>query len=116
MDLSEISNGVYGVSTTASLPYFVVWYQDSDAKGTGKAGGSNVAYLYDKQHPEEIIGEIPNYVTTTSDGEVVVYDGAQNLYKIPLYSSEEILKMAEDYVGTMEFSKYQREKYHLYSK
>ena len=116
LDLSEISNGVYGVSTTASLPYFVVWYQDSDAKGTGKAGGSNVAYLYDKQHPEEIIGEIPNYVTTTSDGEVVVYDGAQNLYKIPLYSSEEILKMAEDYVGTMEFSKYQREKYHLYSK
>lgn len=115
LDLSEISNGVYGVSTTPSLPYFVVWYQDSDAKSTGKAGGSNVGYLYDKQHPEEIIGEIPNYVTTTKDGSVVVYDGAQSLYKIPLYSSEEILKMAGDYVGGMEFSKYQREKYHLYS-
>ena len=73
-----------------------------------------MAYLYDKQHPEEIIGEIPNYVTTTSDGEVVVYDGAQNLYKIPLYSSEEILEMAGEYVGDMEFTKYQREKYHLY--
>ena len=115
LDLSGISNGVYGVSTTEKLPYFVVWYQDSDAKSTGRASGSNVAYLYDKHNPDEIIGEIPNYVTTTKDGEVVVYDGAKCLYKIPLYSSEEILKMAEAYVGDMKFSDYQREKYHLYS-
>lgn len=115
LDLSEISNGVYGVATTSKLPYFVVWYQDSDAKSTGKAGGSNVAYLYDKHNPDEIIGEIPNYVTTTKDGNVVVYDGARSLYKIPLYSSEEILKMAGDYVGGMELTDYQREKYHLFS-
>lgn len=115
LDLSEISNGVYGVATTSDLPYFVVWYQDSDAKSTGKAGGSNIAYLYDKNDTDEIIGEIPNYVTTTNDGNVVVYDGAQSLYKIPLYSSEEILKMARDYVGGMEFTDYQREKYHLFS-
>ncbi len=116
MDLSEISNGVYGVSTTDELPYFVVWYQDSDAKSTGKAEGSNTAYLYDKKNPEEIIGEIPNYVAATGDGEVVVYDGAENLYKIPLYSSEEILEMAKEFVGEPEFTNYQREKYHLYSK
>ncbi len=115
LDLSEISNGVYGVATTPDLPYFVVWYQDSDAKSTGKAGGSNVGYLYDKHNPDEIIGEIPNYVTTTKDGNVVVYDGAQSLYKIPLYSSEEILKMARSYVSGMEFTDYQREKYHLFS-
>lgn len=115
LDLSEISNGVYGVATTSDLPYFVVWYQDSDAKSTGKAGGSNVGYLYDKHNPDEIIGEIPNYVTTTKDGNVVVYDGAKSLYKIPLYSSEEILKMAEEYTGGMELTNYQREKYHLFS-
>lgn len=103
LDLSGISNGVYGVSTTEKLPYFVVWYQDSDAKSTGRASGSNVAYLYDKHNPDEIIGEIPNYVTTTKDGEVVVYDGAKCLYKIPLYSSEEILKMAGAYVGDMAY-------------
>lgn len=115
LDVSDISNGVYGVSTTEKLPYFVVWYQDSDAKSSGRAGGSNVGYLYDKHNPDEIIGEIPNYVTTTKDGEAVVYDGAKSLYKIPLYSSEEILKMARTYVGDLEFSDYQREKYHLYS-
>lgn len=115
LDLSDISNGVYGVSTTASLPYFVVWYQDSDARNNGKAVGSNIAYLYDKKHPEEIIGEIPNYVTTTGQGEVVVYDGAKALYKIPLYSSEEIMSRAKEYVKDLEFSDYQKEKYHLYS-
>lgn len=115
LDLSEISNGVYGVDTTANIPYFVVWYQDSDVRSSGRASGSNVAYLYDKSNPEEIIGEIPNYVSTTEDGEVIVYDGAQALYKIPLYSSEEILKMAKEYVGGMTFSKYQKEKYHLFS-
>ncbi len=115
LDISEISNGVYGVETTDEIPYFVVWYQDSEAKSTGKASGSNIAYLYDKKNPEEVVAEIPNYVTTTDDGSVVVYDGAQKLYKVPLYTAADIVKKAKEYVGDAEFSEYQKEQYHIYT-
>ena len=115
LDLSLISNGVYGVQTTDSLPYFVVWYQDSDAKSTGKTKGSNIAYLYSKTNAGEVVAEIPNYVTTTSDGKIIVYDGAHTLYKVPLYTAEDIIAKAKEYVGDSEFTDYQKDKYHLFT-
>ncbi len=115
LDLSSISNGVYGVQTTDSLPYFVVWYQDSEAKSSGKTKGSNVAYLYSKENAGEVVAEIPNYVAATSDGKIVVYDGAHTLYKVPLYTEKEIIKMAKEYVGNSGFKDYQKEKYHLFT-
>lgn len=114
LDLSEISSGVYGVQTTEDLSYFIVWYQESDAKKNGKASGSNVAYLYNKDNSGEIVGVIPNFVAMAEDGEVIVYDGNHNLYKTPLYSAEELKKQAEEYIGEAEFTEYQRENYHLY--
>ncbi len=115
LDLSLISNGVYGVQTTDSLPYFVVWYQDSDAKNTGKTKGSNIAYLYNKEDASEVVAEIPNYVTTTSDGKIIVYDGAHTLYKVPLYTAEDIIASAKEYVGDSKFTDYQKDKYHLFT-
>lgn len=115
LDLSSISNGVYGVQTTDSLPYFVVWYQDSEAKSSGKTKGSNVAYLYSKENAGEVVAEIPNYVAATSDGKIVVYDGAHTLYKVPLYTEKEIIKMAKEYIGNSGFKDYQKEKYHLFT-
>ena len=115
LDLSLISNGVYGVQTTDSLPYFVVWYQDSDAKSEGKTKGSNTAYIYSKANAGEVVAEIPNYVTTTSDGKIIVYDGAHTLYKVPLYTAEGIIKKAKEYIGGAEFTDYQKDKYHLFT-
>lgn len=115
LDLSLISNGVYGVQTTDSLPYFVVWYQDSDAKNKGKTKGTNIAYLYNKTNAGEVVAEIPNYVTTTSDGKIVVYDGAHTLYKVPLYTAEDIIKKAKEYTKNSKFTDYQKDKYHLFT-
>ena len=114
LDLSDISNGVYGVHTTDKLPYFVVWYQNSEKREAGKASGQNIAYLYSKEYPGEIIAEIPNYVTTAQDGDIIVYDGATMLYKMPLYSLSDILKSAKDYVGDTALTDEQKERYHLF--
>ena len=114
LDLSEISNGVYGVQTTEDLSYFVVWYQESDAKKNGKASGSNMAYLYEKDGTGEIVGVIPNFVTMAKDGNVIVYDGNRCLYKTPLYSAEDLKKEAENYIRKEKLTENQREKYHLY--
>ena len=73
--------------------HIVVWYQDSEAKSSGKTKGSNVAYLYSKENAGEVVAEIPNYVAATSDGKIVVYDGAHTLYKVPLYTEKEIIKL-----------------------
>lgn len=116
LDLSEISNSVYGVQTTEDIPYFIVWYQNSDTVSGDKASGSNMAYLYSKENTGEIVGVIPNYVTSTSDGRVVVFDGDHTLYKIPLYTVEKIVNKAKKYVGNIKFTDKQIEKYHLYSK
>ncbi|MFG6394921.1 MAG: TIR domain-containing protein [Lachnospiraceae bacterium] len=115
LDLSSISNGVYGVQTTDSLPYFVVWYQDSDAKNKGKTKGTNIAYIYNKANTGEAVAEIPNYVTTTSDGQIIVYDGAHTLYKVPLYTAADIIKKAKEYIGNSKFTDYQKDKYHLFT-
>ena len=115
LDLSEISNGVYGVQTTDDLPYFVVWCQDSDSSGNTRGGGANIAYLYSKDGTGEIVAVIPNYVNMASDGRVIVYDGNDTLYKMPLYSVEESVEAAKKYVAEMELSEQQKESYHLFS-
>ncbi len=114
LDLSEISNGVYGVQTTDELSYFVVWYQESDAKKNGKVSGSNMAYLYEKDGTGEVVGVIPNFVAMAKDGKVIVYDGNHCLYKTPLYSAAELKKKAEKYIGKEKLTEEQRVKYHLY--
>ncbi|HBI60066.1 MAG TPA: hypothetical protein DDY31_02455, partial [Lachnospiraceae bacterium] len=116
LDLSGISNSVYGVQTSMNSPYFVVWYQNGDAVSNGKASGLNMAYLYSKENTNEIVGVVPNYVASTSDGKVIVYDGDHTLYKVPLYSVEELVKKARDYVGSSKFTEKQIETYHLYAK
>lgn len=115
LDLSGISNGVYGVQTTADIPYFIVWYQDSDSSGNSRGGGANIAYLYGKDGNGEIVGVVPNYVSMAPDGKVIVYDGNDTLYKMPLYSVEEIVEAAKTYVAEMELSEQQKEMYHLFS-
>jgi MTH538 TIR-like domain (DUF1863). len=116
LDLSEISNSVYGVQTTEDIPYFIVWCQNSDTVTDGKASGSNMAYLYSKENTREIVGMIPNFVAATADGKVIVFDGDHTLYRIPLYTVEEIVKKAKNYVGNSKFADKQIEKYHLYAK
>lgn len=115
LDLSDISTGVYGVSTNDDIPYFVVWYQSGDTDSSGKSSGNNIAYLYSKENPDEIVGSIPNYVTTASDGDVIVYDGDHMLYKVPLYSAKDVVLKAKDYVKDIRFTKEQKEKYHLFT-
>ncbi len=114
LDLSEISTGVYGVSTTDDLPYFVVWYQSGNIRSSGKSAGTNTAYLYSKEYEGEIVGVIPNYVTTAKDGQIVVYDGDHSLYKFPLYKDTEIVRLARDYVKKIDFTEEQKQEYHIY--
>ncbi len=116
LDLSDINNSVYGVQTSMNIPYFVVWCQNGDASSNGKTSGVNMAYLYSKENANEIVGVVPNYVATTSDGKVVVFDGDHTLYKVPLYSVEELMEKAKEYVGSSKFTKEQIETYHLYAK
>lgn len=92
LDLSGISNSVYGVQTSMKSPYFVVWYQNGDAVSNRKVSGLNMAYLYSKENTNEIVGVVPNYVASTMDGNVIVFDGDHTLYKVPLYSVEELVK------------------------
>ncbi len=116
LDLSKISNSVYGVHTEDNLPYFVVWYQNGDSVSGGKASGTNMAYLYSKENTGEIVGIVPNYVATAEDGGVIVFDGDHTLRKIPLYSVNSIVERARKYVGNLQFTNEQIETYHLYSK
>ncbi|MDY3853449.1 MAG: toll/interleukin-1 receptor domain-containing protein [Butyribacter sp.] len=115
LDLSDISTGVYGVSTNDKLPYFVVWYQGGTTNADGKSSGSNMAYLYSKKYKNEVVGVIPNYVATAKDGDVIVYDGDHTLYKVPLYTDEEILKKAKTFVKGMELTEGQNEEYHIFT-
>ncbi len=116
LDLSGISNSVYGVQTSMKSPYFVVWYQNGDAVSNRKVSGLNMAYLYSKENTNEIVGVVPNYVASTMDGNVIVFDGDHTLYKVPLYSVEELVKKAKAYVGKSKLTEKQVEEYHLYSK
>lgn len=116
LDLSDINNSVYGVQTSMNSPYFVVWYQNGDAVSNGKTSGLNMAYLYSKENTNEIVGVVPNYVASTDDGKVIVYDGNHTLYKVPLYSVEELVEKAKAYVGSSKLTEKQMEEYHLYTK
>lgn len=116
LDLSSISTGVYGVSTREDLPYFIVWYQSGDTNFSGKSTGSSVAYLYNKEKANDIVGVIPNYVATARDGKIIVFDGDHTLYKMPLYSIQKVIKKAKSYVKDIELTDRQKEKYHIYSK
>lgn len=110
LDLGDIAGSVYGVMTTDGLPYFVVWCRES---GDGSGTSTDVAYLYDKES-REIVGEVPDFVTLASDGDVISYDGARGLTKFRLYTSAELLSMARERIGGEELSESQKEKYHLY--
>lgn len=114
LDLSAISTGVYGVTTSEELPYFVVWYQSGNTGSSGKNVGANVAYLYSKSQGGELMGVVPNYVTMAKDGQVIVYDGDHSLYKVPLYRDEEILRLAKEYAAGAKLTAGQREQYHIY--
>lgn len=115
LDLSDISTGVYGVYTNKKIPYFVVWYQSGEFDANGKSSGSNMAYLYNKKHPEEIVASIPNFVAMAEDGSVITFDGDRTLYKTPLYSEKELLKKGNEFVKGMKLTKEQKEKYHLFT-
>ena len=114
LELSELGNSVYGVMTTASLPYFAVWCQGSDTSGSEHASGSGTVYLYEKDGGGEIVGEVPNFVSMTPEGKLVVYDGEYDLYELSLLSAEELKAQAERKVGSRTFSEAQRERYHLF--
>ena len=88
-----------------------------DLRNTKVAGELNTdAYnLYKKNGGKEIIGVIPNFVTMTKDGKVIVYDGSYSLYKIPLFTEEQLIKTASERTNGMDFNDYQREMYHLFS-
>lgn len=116
LDLSEISNGVYGVQTVKGLPYFVVWCQEGDAQNSEKTSGSNIGYLYAKNGTGEILAEIPNFVALARDGKAIVFDGKQTLFKIALRTTQEIKSLAEYQVGETTLTDWQKEKYHMYGK
>ena len=82
---------IYGIQTTEKSPYFVVWCQ--------RTGGENFAELYLKAAAEEIVGVIPNFVSMTTDGQMVVYDGVGKLYKFPLMSEQELIDRARSTVS-----------------
>ena len=114
LNLSDLGNSIYGVMTKDELPYFIVWCQESDTSETEHSSGSGTAYLYEKGGDGEIIGEIPNFVGMTNTGQVLVYDGAYDLYELSLLSAEKLKEQAEKTVGSRDLSETQRERYHLF--
>ncbi|MBO4395674.1 MAG: toll/interleukin-1 receptor domain-containing protein [Eubacterium sp.] len=114
LDLSDISSSVYGVQTCQDIPYFVVWCREDDSSVRGGTGGTNIAYLYEKDGSGEIVGDIPNFVTLSPSGEAVVFDGEDTLYRFPLLTVDEVKSRAFGLVGNDEFTDEQREKYHLF--
>ena len=107
----KVENGnVYGAYTTDDLPYFVIWCR-KDVTGSS---GIELGVIYEKKGTGEPVGIIPNFVTMSSDGEVIVYDGEQSLYKFPLLSVDQVMKKAVESVGDTALTDRQKEKYHLY--
>ena len=110
LSLKSENGNVYGAQTTKDCPYFVIWCRKTEESSSGK----EIACLYEKGGNGELVGVIDNYVAMTPDAGIVVYDGADTLYKIPLLSVDEIKKKAEQMVGDAAFSESQKEKYHLF--
>ena len=114
LDLSELGNSVFGVMTTNSLPYFVVWCQESETGESERDTGFGTAYLYEKEGDGEIIGVIPGFVSMTPEGKILVYDGAYDLYEVSVLSTGELVKMAEHTLGDRQLTEAQRKRYHLF--
>ena len=57
---------------------------------------------------------IPNFVAMMPNGEIIVFDGEQKLYRFPLLTVEDVKKKAEQTVGNRSFSDYQKKEYHLF--
>ena len=76
--------------------------------------GDTVGCMYEKGKDSDMIGVIENFVTMADDGQVIVFDDDQTLYKIPLMSAEQIKQKAEQMVEDPELSPAQKEKYHIF--
>ena len=76
--------------------------------------GKDVGCIYEKGKDSAMIGVIDNYVTMTPDGKVIVFDGKETLYKIPVLSAQQIKQKAEQMVGDPMLSPEQKEKYHIF--
>ena len=99
-------NGIpQSVYTTDNSPYIVdVCYLNDKVLG----------YLYEKDGDGEIIGVINGFIAMADDGDAIVYDDDEHLYKIPILSSEKIKQTAEQIVGDTELTPEQKEKYHIF--
>ena len=76
--------------------------------------GKTIGCIYEKGRDAEMMGVIENFVTMTPDGEIVVFDDDQTLYKIPVLSAQQIKKKAEQMVDDPALSPEQKEKYHIF--
>ncbi|MCR4658136.1 MAG: TIR domain-containing protein [Lachnospiraceae bacterium] len=91
--------------TTDDSPYFIFQtYLDSKITGC----------LYEKEGDGEMIGMIDNFLAMAPDGEVIVYDGQDTLYKFTLLSPEQILQKGVQMIGGADLSPEQKEKYHIF--
>ncbi len=96
--------------TTDSIPYYIIGCQSVEEN----AYGNNIACLYDKGGDGELVAVIDNFIAMAPDGEVIVYDGEETLYKFPLLSPAEIKMKGEQMTGGAELSPEQKEKYHIF--
>ncbi|MBR6159917.1 MAG: toll/interleukin-1 receptor domain-containing protein [Lachnospiraceae bacterium] len=76
--------------------------------------GNTVGRIYEKGKDSDMIGVINNFVSMAPDGEVIVFDNDQTLYKIPVLSAQQIKQKAEQMVGDPALSPEQKEKYHIF--
>ena len=110
LELKAEDGNIYGVQTTDTLPYLVVWCR----RYAENRSSLDMAVLYEKGGTGEPVGEVPNFVTLSEDGEVITYDGEQTLYKFPLLSVAQIKERAEKLVGNPDFTERQKKRYHLF--
>ncbi len=99
-------NGTVAYAQTSDeCPYFI--FQAS-------LEGKKVGCIYEKNGDGEMIGVIDNFVSMAPDGEIIVFDGEETLYKFPLLSPAEIKQKGEQMTGGAELSPEQKEKYHIF--
>lgn len=90
LKINEGDSQVYGIQTTDKLPYFIVWCRKSE----DSSEGANFARIHLKGGEHEVVAEIPNFVTMTTDGQIVAFDGVDKLYRFSLYGEQELINMA----------------------
>lgn len=96
--------------TNDSIPYYIIGCQSVEENSYG----NNIACLYEKGESGELVEVIDNFIAMAPDGEVIVYDGEETLYKFPLLSPAEIKKKGEQMTGGAELTPEQKEKYHIF--